>query len=647
MAGTVSTTSGPTAVSGLASGIDSAAIVDALIKADRASTAVLETRKATFQTRLDAVRSFNTKLLNYQLDVAAINRPALYVGRAATSSNTAALTATATSSASPGSYQFNVTSIARASQKATVPQLSASTPLGAGTVSLQLGSGGTTVLNIASGNSSLTGIAQAINSAGLGVNASVLNDGTGARLLMTSASTGTANAITATGGGALASLFTGMSTLQTASDASISLGSGAGAVTITQSTNTFQDVVQGLTLTAVSTGASTVTVGNDSTGALAAVKQVVTDYNDLVQFMKDNASYNPTSKTAGTLFAEGSVRGGFNSITQSLLSSVAGAPAGFATLTTVGVAINQATGKLTLDEGAFNTAMSANPDAVSKLFGNSGVSSDPGVQFGLLGPKTKVTGPFTIAVTSPASQPVLSGGTLATTTHIDGTNNVLGLNVNGTVYKVTMTAGDYTGAQLATQLQGLFDQQITAVADKVKVGFDGNGLAFTGPTFGLAGNIQVDPTSTAQTDLQLPTNKVYGQDVIGTINGLPAVGSGQILAGAVGTDAEGLRLVITANAPIASATLTVSKGIAQLTGEKVKLLTDGTNGAMIQTQDALNNSIDGLTKSITSADARLADRRQRYQKQFLAMEQSINKSNSLSTYMQGQIKSWSGSSSGN
>ena len=637
---------GATAVSGLASGIDSAAIIDAMIKADRASTAVLETRKATFQTELDALRSLNTKLLSTQLDLAALNSPSLYTTRQATSSNTAVLSATSTGTAAAGTYQFAVTSVASGSQVATSSQPSSASTYGAGTIDVQLGTGGVTTLNISAANSSLSGIAQAINAAALGVNASVFNDGTGYRLMMTSVSTGTANAINVSGTGALSSLFSGMNTLQSAADAKVQIGTGSGAVTVTQSTNTFTGLLPGISLTANSLGASTITVANDGTAALAAMKQFVTGYNDLVQFMTDNASYDSATNTSGPLFSEGTVRNGVSSITQSLLTAISTGTTSLSTLTAVGISLDQGTGKFTLDESAFTTAMQTNPAAVSKLFTNSGASTDSGIQFGSVTTKTTATGPIAVVVTQAAQQAAVGNtADLDVATTIDATNRDLSINVNGHDYAVTLADGTYTQAQLAAHLQSVLDQKITPTADKVRVGLSGAGLTFTGQGYGLNATLQVASTSSANSALRLSTNKVYGQDVEGTINGVAATGAGQILSGATGSSVEGLRLVVTATAPIASATMTVTRGLAQLASQRVKQMTDSTTGSMPNLEDSLTTNINNLTKSISDADDRLATRRQRYQAQFLAMEESIQQSNSTSSYLTGQIKSWSGNSS--
>jgi flagellar hook-associated protein 2 len=646
----------------LASGIDSAGIIDAFIKADRASTALMETRRGTFQTRLDAVRLLNTRMLSHQLDLAALNAPSLYTSRQALSSNTSALTATATTAATAGTYQFEVVNLAKAKQLATGVQTTATATLGAGTVNLQLGSGAVTTLTIDAANSSLNGIAQAINAASAGVSASVLNDGTGYRLLMTSANTGVANAVSVTGGGALSSLFTApgsesspgvpdpqaMLVLQAAVDAQLKIGSGA--FTVTQASNTFSNVLQGVELKVVAPGTSTVTVGVDGTAAMSAAKSFVASYNNIVQFMTDNASYNGTTKVAGSLFADGTVRNGVATLTQSLLSSASGGTSSMSTLTSLGMTIDRSTGKLSLDEGVFLSKMTTNPSGVAKVFANSGVSSNSNVQFGSMTPKTVTTSPFVVSTSQIAQQAQVTGAALVTapvdiTTPVltlTDSNHTLNLKVNGRAYQITLANGSYSGANLAKHLQTVLDQKITLGSDRVTVGFDGSRLSLTGVGYGVSSTIQVtdaaSDTAAANSVLKLSSALAYGQDVVGTINGVNAVGTGQTLTGATGTAAEGLRLSITSSALVSGATVTVNKGIAQLASERVKQMTDGGTGTLANVQAALDGSVSSLTKSIDANDARLAIRKKRYQTQFLAMEKSIQASNSMGQFIASQVK---------
>ncbi len=631
-------------VDGLSSGIKWNDIIDAMVKADRASTAVLERRKAGIQAKVDGVRTFNSKMLNLQLDSSGLNRPSLFNTRTASSSNESALSVSATTAATPGTYTFDVVTVARAHQVATTGVASSTSNLGDGTLNIQLGGGITTTLNFAAGSSSLDNIASAINGASLGVTASVVNEGTGAnpfRLIVTSSATGTANAITITPGGNLATGMGTFSTTQAATDARVRVGSGSGAVSVTQSTNVFKDILPGITLTAKQDGVSgvSVTVGSNPGDAKSAIKTFVDTYNGAVQFIADNASYDATSKKAGVLFSESDIRSRFQSITSTLLSPVKNLPIDLATLSSVGITVDRSSGKLVIDEALLDSKMASNPGGVAKIFTNSGTSTDPGIRFAAMNDKTDPTSAFTVDVTQVASQAVTSSTVdVAANVTVDGTNRDLKLTVNGRDYTVALTAGSYTQQQLTDHLQAVLNQKITNNADRIKVSLSSNRISLTSLNYGSGSTIQVDGTSTANALLALDATKKFGADVQGRINGTFVIGSGQILRGADGTAAAGLALTVTAAANLNGASVTASKGLIQLVSERLKGLTDSTKGAFTIKEQGLQASIDKITSSITKADERMEQRKVRYTRQFQTMERLINQSNSLGSMISGQIK---------
>ena len=645
---TSGTGTGLTQASGLASGIDSAAIINALIQADSIPLSQLQSKQSLDQAHLDALRSLNTKLLSAQLDFAALNKSSTFQNSTATSSDSAALTATAGSGAVQGTYQLDVVAIAKASQVATAGQSSASDLLGGGTVSIQLGSGAATTLTIDAANSSLTGIAQAINSAGLGVAAAVVSDGSASpnRLIITSKSTGIANAATVSGGGALAGLFSGATTLTPAADAQVRIGSGTGAITITQASNTFTGVVPGVSLTAIKPeDGLAVTVGDDPTVAHQAITAFVQSYNAAKQYLSDNASYDATSNVSGVLFTDGDVLRGFDGVTAALTGPVAGAPAGSGSLEALGISIDQQTGQLSVDDSTLNAALAANPDGVRQFFTNSGASSNPGVSFAALGTKTVTTNPFAIAITTAASQARAGASDLAASTDITSTTKNLFVTVNGHAYSLTLNEGTYTRSQLASQLQTAFDAATSAVpGDKVVVGLSGNALNVRTQSYGNGQTIDIDPSSSALPALELYSGTVRGTDVAGTIDGVAATGLGQVLSGAAGTAAEGLKLVVTLGAPAGNISLTASRGMAQSASDAIQGLTDATAGVIGGEADGLSSDIASLTDQITQFNANLDLRRQRYQEQFDNMETLIQSFNSQGQFMTNYIKSLTPSS---
>lgn len=367
--------------SGLASGIDTKAIVDALVKADRASTAVLETSKSTAQTRLDTMQSLRTKLLAAQDAVDLLRKSESYTGTKATSSKADALGAVGSTTANPGSYVVSIKNLAQAHQLVTggvaSPLASKTDNNGTGSLTIKIGSGAETVLNFDTTTSSLDGIASAVNAAKLGVTASVVNDGSGYRLVVQSNKTGTANAITKfNGDGGLATLFpsdgsgnTTLRELAAAEDAELRIGDPTTGLLITSASNTINDVVPGVTLTAKAVADNvTIEVTRDNQATKDKIKAFVTAMNGAVSFFNSNASFDATTKKAGVLLSDSDLRRTLTEITGGLFNTVDGQPAGYGTLASLGLSLDQKTGALIFNETTFDTAYAANPTATQSLF---------------------------------------------------------------------------------------------------------------------------------------------------------------------------------------------------------------------------------------------------------------------------------------
>ena len=162
-------------VDGLASGLPTADLIDAMIEGARGATRLTENKKAVYELRLEAVRNLNTRLLSARIDASSLKQQSTFTARVATSTNSDALTASANSNAIPGSYALDVLNIAQAHQIATAGQASNSQVIGDGDVIIQVGNGAQTTMSLT--DASLDDIAQAINDEDIGVTASVINDG--------------------------------------------------------------------------------------------------------------------------------------------------------------------------------------------------------------------------------------------------------------------------------------------------------------------------------------------------------------------------------------------------------------------------------------------------------------------------------------
>ncbi len=438
---------------------------------------------------------------------------------------------------------------------------------------------------------------------------------------------------------ALAGLFTGMTTVQAAADAEVRIGSGPGAISIVQASNTFTDLANGVTLTAraPATGVQ-ITVANDAKGVKERINALVGSYNAVIDEMAAKASYDPVTKAAGPLFSESDIRRDLQRLTTTMLTAVPGLPPAMSTLTALGLTVDRATGKMGFDEATLDAKLAQDPDGVMRIFTNSGTSSSTGVAFAALGAKTSTANPFTVQIATAAERAVMTGTALAAPVTITAANNRLDLALGGRDYQLTLANGTYTANQLADHVETVINQAVGSASERVDVANAGGALSITSRSFGFAVTMQTKASSTALADLGLTAQTVRGVDVVGLINGVAATGSGQVLTGATGTAAEGLRLTVTSSTPLTGVTVTARKGVAQALSEAVRFMTDATTGTMKARDEGLSTTISGINSQVKRNDERLTLRRERYVKMFLAMERSINQSNSLGTFLQGQIQ---------
>jgi flagellar hook-associated protein 2 len=102
-------------ISGLASGMDIDSIVTNLMKAERMPLDKLKQKKQVLEWQRDDNRSMNTLLLNFRTELTNMKLTTKYRSRTTTSTNEAQVTATATSAASKASYSISgVTQLAAA-----------------------------------------------------------------------------------------------------------------------------------------------------------------------------------------------------------------------------------------------------------------------------------------------------------------------------------------------------------------------------------------------------------------------------------------------------------------------------------------------------------------------------------------------------
>jgi len=366
---------------GIGSGLDVNSIVEKLMTAERTPLAAQISRRESKATvQISALATLKGALTSFQSTLTPLKTQAAFAPRTASSGDEAVFTSTATGAAATGAYDIEVVALASAHQLASEPFLAGSTAVvGTGSLTVSLGASSFNV-TIDSTNQTLAGIRDAINDApdNPGVQATLINEVNGTRLVLSSSKSGAANAIQVTqsgGDGGLAQLvYSGvthnLTQTQAAQDSHIRI---ATLFDHYSATNTVSDAIDGVTLNLESTSAGEkvpLEISNDTTLQKTRVDQFVAAYNSLYGTFAKLRSYAPATRQAGPLLGDAMLRGVETQVTAGLTSPVSGLTGNYTSLASVGIT-KKADGTLTLDETKFNKALTDNPDAVAAIFGSA------------------------------------------------------------------------------------------------------------------------------------------------------------------------------------------------------------------------------------------------------------------------------------
>jgi flagellar hook-associated protein 2 len=221
----------------------------------------------------------------------------------------------ATSSAAAGTYAVVVNSLATTANGYLDPIANASDAL---TGSITINGNAIDVPDSSAGDNTLSGLASAINSADIGVTASVTTDANGSRLSLVSDTSGASGSLSVTSAiedGSTALNYN--ANLATGANASLSVN----GVTYSAASNTVSNLIPGVTFQLLGTSSSgsqvQVVISNDNSGVESAVNQFVSDYNLLIGAVNTQEG-NTSSGTPEPLFGSPTL----SLLQQELLNSI-------------------------------------------------------------------------------------------------------------------------------------------------------------------------------------------------------------------------------------------------------------------------------------------------------------------------------------
>ncbi|SHM16089.1 flagellar filament capping protein FliD [Vreelandella subglaciescola] len=363
---------------GIGSGLDLNGLLDQLKDAEREKLAPIERQIKTEDTKITAFGQLKGALSKLQDAAETLNSGDLYSSLSASTSGDS-VGAAADKNAMPGGYQINVETLATrgtlASGNSTgdpTDEVAAS----AQEMTLSFGSGPDKTVAIEAG-STLEDVRDAINAdEESGVNASIINDGTGYRLALSSRETGADASISGFSfdGDATISaddaLVADGGTLQAGTDASLTVN----GIGITSANNQVEDAIQGVTLNLKEEGESTVTVEQDTLAVREAVTGFVDAYNDLKETTGKLTSFNAETGQAGELNGDSTVRMVESSL-RNVVGGMGNAGSDFSMLSDIGISL-EVDGSLSVDSDKLDDVLSSDQQALSDFF--AGVDDSDG-----------------------------------------------------------------------------------------------------------------------------------------------------------------------------------------------------------------------------------------------------------------------------
>lgn len=651
-------------IDGLVTGIDTQAIIDGLLEVRKTQKDLITARQTEIRTKQAIYSAIKDQIASLRSQAATLGKIQnnVFTARTVSVSDETLATATASGTAASGVYRIKVETLAQAQQIATQGLADADSEITQGTLTLRAGSRSPVTITIDATNNTLSGLASAINSAGAGVSASVVQDASGARLVVSSEKTGTENAIqitnnlAASAGGATKPEFDFDNPVQEAQDASVTLGSGPGAVTVTSQTNRVSNLIGGVELNLLDADPSrtlTITVARDSEAGVKAVQDFVDAYNSLVSFISQQTAYDSASETASPLLGDSEVRRIQSQIQNSVLGVVGGVSGKANRLAAIGVSVGDK-GQLTFNSSKLTSILSGTTEGVTgddvrRLFSLDGTSTNSGIRFVSGSTRTRdLTVPYQVNITQAAEQAqVAAANPLSATTVLTSANNTFSATIDGQATgTLTLSEGSYTQDQLAAELERVINASPDLAGRTVRVASISGALQITSATYGSTSEVRLGAGTANSTLGFLGTENDLGKNVAGmfVVDGVEeeATGSGQLLTGkATNTNSADLQVRVTLSPGQVTGgvegDVTLTRGLASRLDQLLGQLLDPVTGDFVAVDKQFQDRIDQMQKSIDRQQALFDAQEARIRTQFTAMEQAVQQLQSTASLVGSQL----------
>lgn len=433
--------------------------------------------------------------------------------------------------------------------------------------------------------------------------------------------------------------------MQAAQDAVIKVDN----TTITKSTNTITDAIQGVTMNLLKVDTSstvTLTVSSDTSSAKTSIKNFVDTYNTLFKAINDQLTYDSKLKKKNPLLGDPTLLEIRNKIGNVVSGKMPGlSSSSYQNLSQIGITSDKTTGKLTMDDSKVSAALSSNPDAVSKLFIGTASVTNTAISYVSKTSKTQA-GTYSISVSTAPEQATLLGGqtiasggiTLSEQLTFMFSKDKTASTPTYTTFSVSFNASttintivDNLNSAFATQKVGL---SASNESGKVRIKSTDYGadiyFKVTSDRGDIAGQIGFKSDGTSQDT---------GVDIVGMINGHVATGKGNTLTGTDGFPEAGLKISTTSNQTGGFGSISVSSGVADRLSSSIGSYTNSSTGIIKSRTDSIQKTVDTIKNQQARIEERLVTKEKRLRDQFVRLEILLSKLNAQSQYLTNQLSS--------
>ena len=472
---------------GLGSGLDVNSIITGLMGVEKKPLTAVAQQKSAYQSKISAYGTMKSSLSLFQSSISALSNIAKFNEQTATSANTSIFTASTDGTATSGDHAITVSQLAKSEKLVSSTFEKVTDTVNTGTLNITFGSydpsnNNTFTANpnksplsitINNSNRTLTGVRDAINAANGGVTASIVNNGSGNQLVLTSTDTGQVNNMKITGisqltydkssgsnstsGGYTFTVGGVKITVGGSSNSGSNSGSNnnndftevqaatnallnVDGVDVSKASNTVTDVINGVTLNLLSTSSSNsinLHIASNQTDVKALVTSFVEAYNKLDTTLRSLTKFDSTGKASGVLLGDGTARSVVNQI-KSVMNKAINTTGGLTTLSQIGITF-QRDGQLALDSTKLTTAMNTNFGDIATLFTSSLTATDAQITYAGSTSNTQ-EGTYAVTVSQLGTSSANTAGTIngvAATGSLTGLTGATGNASSGLSLNVT------------------------------------------------------------------------------------------------------------------------------------------------------------------------------------------------------------------